>query len=169
MYLKKIFTLLFIFTIYGNLTFAQPFELQNAFPNTTFDNPLYVTHSNDQTNRVFIVEKTGRIKVLPNDSLTSINKTYLDISNKIINGSERGLLGVAFHPNYSSNGYLFVNYTRSGDGATVVSRFSVSPSDPDKADSLSEFILLTIAQPYSNHNGGMIFFWNGWLSSYWYR
>lgn len=158
MYLKKIFTLLFIFSIYGNLTFAQPFELQNAFPNTTFDNPLYLTHSNDQTNRIFVVEKTGRIKVLPNDSLTSINKTYLNISDKIINGSERGLLGVAFHPNYSSNGYFFVNYTRAGDGATVVSRFNVSSSDPDKADSLSEFIILTIAQPYSNHNGGMIFF-----------
>lgn len=138
--------------------FSQPYQLVNAFPNATFASPLYVTHSNDGTNRVFVVEKNGIIKVLPNDSTTSDVRVFLNVTNKIITGSERGLLGLAFHPNYASNGYFFVNYTRSGDGATVVSRFTRSSTDPNKADSLSEFIFLTITQPFSNHNGGIVFF-----------
>src|SRR5690606_10149931 len=73
-------------------------------------------------------------------------------------GGERGLLGMAFHPNYAENGYFFVNYTRSGDGATVVSRFSVSDDNPYKADSLSEKIVIVVDQPFSNHNGGDIKF-----------
>ncbi len=68
------------------------------------------------------------------------------------------MLGLAFHPNYASNGYFYVDYTRAGDGATIVSRFSRSSTDPNKADSLSELILLTISQPFSNHNGGIVFF-----------
>lgn len=137
---------------------AQPFEFVNAFPNLSFSQPLYVTHANDGSNRVFVVEKTGVIKVLPNDSNTSNATSYLNVSNKISSGSERGLLGLAFHPNYASNGYLYINYTRSGDGATIVSRFRRSGTDPNKADSLSELVLLTIAQPFSNHNGGIVFF-----------
>lgn len=137
---------------------AQPYQFVSAFPNLSFSQPLYVTHANDGTNRVFIVEKTGTIKVLPNDSNTTDSRNFLDISNKIISGSERGLLGLAFHPNYTTNGYFYVNYTRSGDGATIVSRFSRSSGDPNKADSLSELNLLTISQPYSNHNGGIVFF-----------
>ncbi|MBX7043617.1 MAG: PQQ-dependent sugar dehydrogenase [Ignavibacteria bacterium] len=137
---------------------AQPFEFVNAFPNVSFSSPLYVTHANDGSNRVFVVEKTGLIKVLPNDSNTTDSRVFLDLTNKILNGSERGLLGLAFHPNYSANGYFYVDYTRAGDGATIVSRFSRSTNDPNKADSLSELILLTISQPYSNHNGGIVFF-----------
>ena len=152
---------IFIFTLLmlaAGKIFSQPYQLVNAFPNATFASPLYVTHSNDGTNRVFVVEKNGIIKVLPNDSTTSDVRVFLNVTNKIITGSERGLLGLAFHPNYASNGYFFVNYTRSGDGATVVSRFTRSSTDPNKADSLSEFIFLTITQPFSNHNGGIVFF-----------
>ncbi len=154
----KIFFALILALVVSELSYSQPFQFVNAFPSVTFSDPLYVTHSNDGSNRVFVVEKTGRIKVLPNDSTTSDSRVFLDVTNKIASGSERGLLGLAFHPNYASNGYFFVNYTRSGDGATIVSRFSRSSGDPNKADSLSELIYLTVSQPFSNHNGGIIFF-----------
>jgi len=78
-------------------------------------------------------------------------------SSTILSGGERGLLGLAFHPNYATNGYFYVNYTRAGDGATVIARYSVS-SDPNIADASSGTVLLTVAQPFSNHNGGSIKF-----------
>jgi len=155
--LKLIFTVLFFLAIFSN-SFSQPYELQNAFPNASFSAPLYVTHSNDGTNRVFVVEKGGRIKVLPNDSTTSNVNVFLDISNLIGTGSEKGLLGLAFHPDYANNGYFYVDYTRLSDGATTIARFNRSASDPNKADSLSQQILMTISQPYTNHNGGIVFF-----------
>lgn len=155
--IKFLFTAILLTAII-NVSNSQPIELVNAFPNVAFNSPLFVTHSNDGTNRVFVVEKTGLIKVLPNDSNTSDSRVFLDVTNLIINGSERGLLGLAFHPDYATNGYFFINYTRSGDGATRVSRFSRSQSDPNKADSLSELNIITISQPFSNHNGGMLLF-----------
>ncbi|MEO8446726.1 MAG: PQQ-dependent sugar dehydrogenase [bacterium] len=152
-------TLLLLLTI-SKSSFSQPFELVNAFPNITFSNPVYVTYAPDQTNRVFILERLGKIKVLANDSTTSTAKTFLDVTN-LNNGStyqERGLLGLAFHPNYAVNGYFYIYYTRTGDGANCLSRFTRSASDPDKADSLSELPLWAVTDPYSNHNGGILFF-----------
>lgn len=109
-------------------------------------------------NRLFVVEKTGRIRLIKNGSL--LPTAFLNLSAKVTPGSnnfgsEQGLLGLAFHPNYESNGRFFVNYTDlSGD--TVVSRFQVS-GNPDIADT-TETILLTISQPFANHNGGNILF-----------
>ena len=156
---KILLTILFsLFLIrYSN---SQPFQLVNAFSNVTFSNPVFVTHANDATNRVFVIERLGKIKVMPNDSNTTNVKVFLDVTN-LNNGStyqERGLLGLAFHPNYASNGYFYIYYTRIGDGANVLSRFSRSINDPDKADSLSEQVLWAVADPYSNHNGGILFF-----------
>jgi glucose/arabinose dehydrogenase len=153
----KAFLFLMLLITCGTIN-SQPFQLQNAFPNVSFTSPLYVTHSNDGTDRIFVMQQGGLVRVLPNDSTTTNIKTFLNITNKIVSGGERGLLGIAFHPDYTTNGYFYVNYTRSGDGATIVSRFSRSIGDPDKADSLSEYVLLTISQPFSNHNGGIIFF-----------
>ena len=130
----------------------------NAFPGISFTQPVFLTHAYDNTNRIFVVQQNGLIRVFPNDSTTSAVQTFLDLTNKIITGSERGLLGLAFHPNYETNRYFYVNYTRSGDGATIVSRFTTQSGNPNKADSLSELILLTISQPFSNHNGGMVMF-----------
>ncbi|HMQ70536.1 MAG TPA: PQQ-dependent sugar dehydrogenase [Ignavibacteria bacterium] len=155
--LKQLFTFLFLLVLFSN-SYSQPYQLENAFPNASFSAPLYVTHSNDATNRVFVVEKGGRIKVLPNDSTTSNVKVFLDISNLIGTGSEKGLLGLAFHPDYANNGYFYIDYTRLSDGATTIARFNRSTSDPDKADSLSQLVLMTIPQPYTNHNGGIVFF-----------
>lgn len=119
-----------------------------------FDRPVNIKNAGDD--RLFIVEQDGRIQIL--NSNGSVNTTpYLDIDANVVNinggGDERGLLGLAFHPNYSSNGYFYVNYINNA-GNTVVSRFNVSTSDANIADSNSEQILLTIDQPFSNHNGG---------------
>jgi hypothetical protein len=122
---------------------------------------VFLTHSNDGTNRIFVLQKNGLIRVFPNDSTVTSAPTFLDISSRIITGGggdERGLLGLAFHPNYSNNGYFYVDYTRAGDGRTVIARYSVNPSNPNQGDFNSEVRLLTIYQPYTNHNGGMLFF-----------
>lgn len=119
------------------------------------DQPLYLTHAGDGSGRVFIVLKNGRVLVAQDDAL--LPQLFLDIRRRVDGGpSERGLLGLAFHPDYAQNGLFFVNYTDL-NGDTVVSRFEVSP-DPNQADPDSESILLKIDQPYANHNGGMLAF-----------
>lgn len=156
----KFIILVLLFLTLTKLTYSQPFQLVNAFSNLTFSNPVYVTYAPDQSNRVFIVERLGKIRVIPNDSTTTDLRTFLDVTN-LNNGStyqERGLLGLAFHPNYAVNGYFYIYYTRTGDGANVLARFSRSASDPNKADSLSQQILWAVTDPYVNHNGGILFF-----------
>jgi glucose/arabinose dehydrogenase len=134
---------------------AQPvIELELAYSGDLSE-ILGITHAGDE--RIFAVRQNGRIMVIDEEG-TLIADPFLNIRNKISTGGERGLLGMAFHPNYAQNGYFFVNYTRTGDGATVVSRFSVSAGNPNKADSLSEKIVIVVDQPFSNHNGGDIKF-----------
>jgi glucose/arabinose dehydrogenase len=140
-------------------TFSQPIQLVNAFPNLRFTKPLFVTHPNDGTDRIFVVQQDGLIRVFANDSAVSSNSTFLDISDKISSSSgEQGLLGLAFHPDYKENGYFFVDYTAPNPRRTVVARYSVMSGNSNKADSLSELKLLEIDQPFSNHNGGMLMF-----------
>lgn len=129
--------------------------LQNAFPNLSFNSAVFLTHADDSTDRIFVVEQAGRIKVFPNNQNTSVAKEYLNITDRVSSGGEKGLLGLAFHPDYETNGYIYVNYTNSN--STVISRFQVT-NNPDSADKNSEFQLLTFTQPYSNHNGGWIGF-----------
>lgn len=121
-----------------------------------FVNPLEITHAGDGSNRLFIVEQGGFIYILENGIVGA--QPYLDIHNLVTAGGEQGLLGLAFHPDYVSNGYFYVNYTRSGDGATVIARYQVSDGDPDRADPDSAEIILTIPQPDTNHNGGKVAF-----------
>src|SRR4029453_6577614 len=122
---------------------------------TGLSSPLYVTNAHDGSGRLFIIEQAGRIRVLqPGSTAPAV---FLDIRSKILAGGERGLLGLAFHPRFPSDRRFFVNYTRTGDGATVVSEYRVSASDPNVADPV-EAIILVIPQPYANHNGGMIEF-----------
>jgi glucose/arabinose dehydrogenase len=116
-----------------------------------FSEAIDITNAGDD--RLFVVEKGGRIRILQADGQAAA-QPFLDIDNRVgSNGSEQGLLGLAFHPDYANNGYFFVNYTNNS-GNTVVARFSVSAGDPDMADPTSEKILLTVDQPRSNHNGG---------------
>lgn len=115
--------------------------------------PLNLTHAGD--NRLFVVEQGGRIRIIQN---STVNPTpFLDVSSLISRGgSEQGLLGLAFHPNYAQNGWFFINYTNT-QGDTVVARYSVS-ADANVADAGSAAIVLTVMQPYVNHNGGHLAF-----------
>jgi glucose/arabinose dehydrogenase len=118
-------------------------------------NPVFITHSGDNNGRLFVVEQTGRIRVIRKGVLQSA--PFLDLRTKISTGGERGLLGLAFHPDYSWNRKFYVNYTdRNGD--TVVAQYLRSTTNASKADPTTAKIVLRIPQPYSNHNGGMLAF-----------
>jgi len=116
--------------------------------------PLYVT-APEGDERVFVVEQVGRIKIY--DQSGALVTTFLDIDTRVLSGGERGLLGLAFSPDYDTDRLFYVNYTNNS-GNTVISRFQTSGSDPDDGLEASEEILLTISQPFSNHNGGRIAF-----------
>jgi glucose/arabinose dehydrogenase len=146
-----------IFLIASNFSFGQ-FTLQNAFPNLSFSSPLFLANADDNTNRIFVVEQAGRIKVFPNNQSASTAKEFLNITDRVVSGGEMGLLGLAFHPDYETNGYFYVNYTTDSPSLrTVISRFQVT-SNPDSADKNSEIEIITFSQPYGNHNGGWIGF-----------
>ena len=118
--------------------------------------PLGITHSGDATGRLFVVEQGGRIRIFQGGSL--LTRAFLDISDLVsTGGSEQGLLGLAFHPDYAQNGQFFINYTDL-NGDTVIARFLVSPDDPDQAARATQTRLLSIRQPYGNHNGGVLAF-----------
>jgi uncharacterized protein (TIGR03437 family) len=117
--------------------------------------PILIRHAGDGTNRLFIIEQTGIIKVLQPGSTTPTN--FLNVTTRIVSGGERGLLGLAFHPQFETNRRFFINYTRAGDGATVIAEYLASSSNPNVAET-AEKIILTIPQPFVNHNGGMIEF-----------
>ncbi len=119
---------------------------------TGLNAPLWVDHApGDDASRVFVVTQFGKIRIVKDDVLQP--GAFLDISSKVNFSGEMGLLGLAFHPNYEQNGFFYVNYSNSA-GDTVIERYQVSATDPDLADPNSGFVILTIAQPYSNHNGG---------------
>jgi glucose/arabinose dehydrogenase len=118
-----------------------------------FSQPLLVTHAGDD--RLFVVEQTGRIRIVLNGSILST--PFLNVSSLITtSGSEQGLLGLAFHPNYAQNGWFFINYTNTA-GDTVVARYTVS-SNPNVANANSAVTVLTVDQPFVNHNGGHLAF-----------
>lgn len=118
--------------------------------------PIGLASAGDGSQRLFIIEQDGRIIVVERG--TRREKAFLDIRDLVgTNGSERGLLGIAFHPRFQENGYFYVNYTdKRGD--TVISRFQVSNQDPNLADPDSEQRVLQVNQPYANHNGGGLAF-----------
>ncbi len=138
---------------------------ENAFPNLTFSRPVDIQAPDDGSNRLFVVEQTGRIKVFENDPAASTTPVFLNIASRVnSSANELGLLGLVFDPGYAQNGYFYVNYTRTHpNGAdpdpfqTVIARFEVT-GDPNVADPNSEEILITIDQPFSNHNAGQLQF-----------
>lgn len=122
---------------------------------TGLNQSIGLTHAGDD--RLFVIEQGGRIRIVMSDGQV-LPTPFLDIDARInSDANERGLLGLAFHPNYAENGYFYVNYS-DNSGDTRLSRFSVSESDPNIADPDSEVILLTENQPFSNHNGGHVAF-----------
>ena len=117
-------------------------------------NPLFLTSPPGDSVRLFIVGQDGRIRIVRNDTL--LPTAFLDISGHVSGGSEQGLLGLAFHPNFRTNGWLYVNYT-DGAGDTRVVRYTVS-ADPNVVDSTTGDTVLAVPQPFANHNGGMVVF-----------
>lgn len=124
--------------------------------------PMTITHAGDGSNRMFVGTQRGMIYVFPNDAKAAEAKIFLDIRDQVADwkkGNEEGFLGLAFHPEYQKNGQFFVYYTSATKSRTsIVSRFSVSTENVNVADAASEEIVMEIAQPFSNHNGGSIAF-----------
>ncbi len=145
------FKLLILIILFSNFSFSQSVILESFGP--SFSSPVEIKNAGDE--RLFVVEKSGKIKILNPDG--SVNSApFLDIEDRVsTNANERGLLGLAFHPNYPENPFFFVNYTNNS-GDTTISKFSVS-TDENIANE-SETVLLVINQPYGNHNGGCINF-----------
>jgi glucose/arabinose dehydrogenase len=135
---------------------------RRVFPEVEIRRPIVVTHANDGSDRIFVASQHGVLHVLPNDEEADESKVFLDIEKKVVyidKQNEEGLLGFAFHPKYKENGQFFVYYTTtSAPHVSVVSRFTVSKSNPDQADATSEQEIMRIPQPYWNHNGGTIAF-----------
>ena len=138
-------------TVQENIEWPQVSLILEA---TGLNQPVHITHAGDGSDRLFLVEQDGRIWILTNGVL--LNEPFLDISGRVSCCGERGLLSVAFPPDYANQGYFYVNYTDSL-GNTVVSRLHVT-ANSDVADPNSEEIVLTVNQPHSNHNGGQLAF-----------
>ena len=151
-------------------------EVEQAFPNIQWEGwepiteagktqpfrTIFLTHAGDGSDRVFVGEQWGQIFVLKNDQAATEGKVFLDIRKRVQyadNMNEEGLLGIAFHPKYKENGHFYVYYvTKEQEHTIVVSRFTVSKNDPNKADPASELELLRVQQPYWNHKGGTLAF-----------
>jgi len=120
-----------------------------------FLSPVYLTAPTGDTARLFVVEQGGQIRIIQHGVL--LPTPFLDISGRLTSGGERGLLSVAFHPSYATNGFLYVNYTDL-NGNTRVERYTVSAADSNLADTATHKLILFVAQPYPNHNGGLVMF-----------
>ncbi|MEE4242998.1 MAG: PQQ-dependent sugar dehydrogenase [Desulfopila sp.] len=127
----------------------------DAFPGNTFVRPMIMRQNAADNTRIFIAEKGGTVQVMVNGIKQST--PFLDISSQVSSGGEQGLLGMAFHPDYATNGFFFVSYTDS-NGNSIISRFTRSVNNLNRAEPNSETVVLTLDQPYANHNGGNIDF-----------
>src|SRR5262245_22542037 len=158
---------------------ADPFDCSGVLPSdgtqvraklvsSSLSSPVDVQAPPGDTRRIFVVEQPGYIRIIDIATDTLLSPAFLDIHTKVQFGGEMGLLGLAFHPNYSENGAFFVNYTRPGGATgleTAIVRHFVLPSDPNRADPEGD-VLLTFDQPFQNHNGGQVRF--GPLDGYLY-
>ena len=155
---------------------ALPVTVEKAFPALEWANwksetdagkvipfrPIVLTHAGDGSNRIFVASQQGVIYVFDNDQGVKSSQVFLDLSDRVKytdQQNEEGLLGMAFHSKYQENGKLCVYYTSNKtDLLSMVSEFTVSKDDKNKGDAASERQLLTIPQPYWNHNGGTLCF-----------
>ena len=156
-FLNKILALLFLFLqiMNGSCKEVQSIGTSNLVVFASgLISPVCISNAGDS--RLFVIDQHGLIMIV--DSTGVVNpQPFLDIRAKVTYGGERGLLGLAFHPQYKTNGYFYVNYIGAGD-STHISRFNVNISDSNKADPTGELRLLTIYQPFTNHNGGDLCF-----------
>jgi glucose/arabinose dehydrogenase len=164
---KLLFLLLIVMTLTPVVTFSQ-YKMVDAFPSLhSFSYPIEMANANDGTNRLFILQQRGLIYVINNSPSVNASKVFLNLASKVSqSGNELGLLGMAFHPDYSNNGYFYIYHTFDSVISSIttywsrLSRYTVSPTNPDSALLSSQYIMLTLRQPYSNHNGGKIAFGN---------
>jgi len=147
------FTLLVILFFSLNAAFCQ-FNIDTETFATGLDQPAEITNAGD--NRLFVIEQAGLIRIIDTEG-NAATQPFLDITDRVKSGGEQGLLGLAFHPDYNTNGFFYVNYTDQED-STHIARFSVMGGNPDMADASSEKTLLTVDQPFQNHNGGHLAF-----------
>lgn len=157
----KIFQLALLCLLTAFLS-AQP-SLSFIDVATGFTQPTDIVSAEDGSNRLFITEKTGRIRVIDLTTNNVLAGNYMNLSSTILTNSERGLLGLAFHPDFATNGFLYVNYVSNGTGTpspgqTVISRFQATSASATSVDIDTETVLLTITQPFANHNAGDIAF-----------
>jgi glucose/arabinose dehydrogenase len=134
------------------------YGIQVAFPQLTFSQPVGIYSADDGSNRLFVVEQAGIIRVFQNSINTTTSAVFLNITDRVLFSGEQGLLGLAFHPNFTSNGYLYTDYVVPNPTRTVIARYTVVANNSNVADKASEFVILEIAQPFSNHKGGQIAF-----------
>ena len=145
----------------GNLNLKAQYLFQDTYAPNTF---AYITECaapTDNTNRLFVVQQRGLIYILNTAAPSTAKKLFIDLSDRVSSsGSELGCLGMAFHPNYSTNRYFYVSYTTTSGSTynSVIARYQVSATNPDSALKSTELIIMTVSQPYSNHNGGHIAF-----------
>jgi uncharacterized repeat protein (TIGR03806 family) len=135
----------------------RPLRTRRRFPNLSFDEPVFIAAPPDGRNRLCVLEKTGRMYIFSNDDAVDSAEVFLDLTDSVNPSGEGGLLGLAFHPDYASNGLFHLYYTTGDPFRSRISRFRRS-GDPDRADSSSEDVLLEFPQPFSNHNAGMLAF-----------
>lgn len=140
----------------GQTAFSQPAIVVTQI--TSVPEPVDITGAGDASNRLFIVDKDGKIRIYNLTINTLLTDNFLDINTQVLNSGERGLLGLTFHPNYEVNGYFYVNYVHTG-GNTRISRFTNStPASNGPVVVSTELILLDIPQPFDNHKGGDLTF-----------
>jgi len=160
--MKSIVLFVALLTIFLPTVFAQgvpaPYTMRLQPFLSGFSAPVFMTSARDGTNRLFIVQQGGIIRLVQPGSTTPTD--FINITSRVLSGGERGLLGLAFHPQFTTNGRFYVNYTRQTDGATIIAEYTTTTGNgsSNTGNFNSERILLNIPQPFSNHNGGMIAF-----------
>lgn len=134
-------------------------KLEPVFPALTLNRPVWMSEAPDGSGRCFIVEQDGRIVIVPKGSDGAAPMEFFNITDrKPHQGNEEGLLSLAFHPQFKTNGLFYVYYTQHDPRRSIVSEFKVSATDSNRADLASERVLLEIPEPYENHNGGEVAF-----------
>lgn len=139
---------------------AQPQNnnaVEVAFPNLTFNQPVGIFNDN-VTDRLFVTEQAGVIRVFNNTQNATSSTVFLDLTSRVLYGGEQGLLGLAFHPSFGQNGFLYVNYVADNPRRTVIARYTAMPND-NFVDGDSELVILEVNQPpFNNHKGGQLAF-----------